>query len=134
MSNVIGARPPSWLRLVGFIALLWNLVGVAFYFGHVGILGGVFAPPAPGIAMPFWVSGAYAVGVFAGAIGSFGLALAREWSRLVLWISLIALAIDWGWVFLASGAGLQPLGIGVLAIAFLLVRLAATGEKKGWLD
>ena len=134
MSNVIGARPPSWLRLVGFIALLWNLIGLAFYLGHVGILGGVFAPPTPGIAMPFWVSAAFAVGVFAGAIGSLGLALAREWSRLVLWISLIANAIDWLWIFLASGTGVQPLGIGVLAIAYLLVRLAATGEKRGWLD
>ena len=134
MSNVIGARPPSWLRLVGLLAFLWNLLGIAFYLGHVGVLGGLFAPPAPMSAMPLWAHVGFAVGVFAGALGALGLSMAREWSRPVLWISLLALLVDWGWVMLVSGAGIQPLGIGVLAVAALLVWLSSNGEKRGWLD
>ena len=134
MSNVIGARAPGWLRPVALVALLWNLVGVAFYLGHVGILGGPFVPPPSESAMPIWVTAAYAVGVFAGAVGTLGLAFLQSWSRPVLWLSLLALIVDWGWIMLASGAGIQPLGIVVLVVAALLVWVASTAEKRGWMD
>ena len=134
MSNVIGARPPGWLRPVALVALLWNLIGVAFYLGHVGILGSPFVPPPSESAMPIWVTAAYAVGVFAGAVGTLGLLLLQSWSRPVLWLSLLALIVDWGWIMLASGAGIQPLGIVVLVVAALLVWLASTAERKGWMD
>ena len=133
MNNIIGARPPAWLRIVAFVALLWNLIGVAFYLGEVGVLGGAFAPPDPGIDMPSWVTAAYAIGVFGGALGALGLLMLKRWSGLVLWASLIALVVDWGWVMFASGAGIQPLGIVVLVVAAGLVWLASTGATRNWL-
>jgi hypothetical protein len=132
MANIIGTRPPVWLRIVAFVALLWNLIGVAFYLGTVDMLGGAFAPPDPQIEMPGWVTGAYAIGVFAGAIGSLGLLLLKGWATPVLLISLIALVIDWGWVMFASGLGIQPLGIVVLLIAAGLAWLASTARARGW--
>ncbi len=36
------ARPPAWLTIVGVVSLLWNLIGVCFYLGQVGVLGGPF--------------------------------------------------------------------------------------------
>jgi hypothetical protein len=133
MNNIIGTRPPAWLRIVGFVALLWNLIGVAFYLGEVGMLGGAFVPPDPRIEMPNWVTAAYAIGVFGGALGSLGLALLRKWALSLLWISLIALIVDWGWVMFASGAGIQPLGIVVVIVAAVLVWLASIAGKRGWL-
>ena len=133
MNNIIGARPPAWLRIVAFVALLWNLIGVAFYLGEVGVLGGAFAPPDPAMEMPSWVTAAYAIGVFGGALGSLGLLMLKRWSGPVLWASLIALVVDWGWVMFASGAGIQPLGIVVLVVAAGLVWLASTGAKRNWL-
>ena len=133
MNNIIGARPPVWLRVLAFVALLWNLIGVAFYLGEVGVLGGMFAPPDPTFELPGWVTAAYAIGVFGGALGSLGLLMLKRWSVMVLWASLIALILDWGWVMFASGAGIQPLGICVLVIAAGLVWLASTGAKRKWL-
>jgi hypothetical protein len=134
MNNIIGARPPAWLRGLALVALLWNLIGVAFYLGEVGVLGGPFAPPEPAIEMPGWVTAAYAIGVFGGALGAIGLLLLKRWAGPVLWASLIALVLDWGWVMFASGAGIQPLGIVVLVVAAGLVWLASTGAKRGWLS
>ena len=123
--------------MVAFVALLWNLIGVAFYLGEVGMLGGAFAPPDPGDAvadMPTWVTAAYAIGVFGGALGTLGLLLLKRWAGPLLWVSLIALIVDWGWVMFASGAGIQPLGIVVLVVAAVLVWLAADAAKRGWLS
>lgn len=132
MNGIIGARPPAWLRAGAFLALLWNLVGVAFYLGQTGLLGGAFGPPEP-VEMPAWVTGAYAIGVFGGALGALGLLLLKRWSVPLLWISLVALVADWGWVFFVSGAGIQPLGIIVLVIAVVLVWLASNASKRRWL-
>ena len=132
MNNVIGARPPGWLRPVALVALLWNLTGVAFYLGHVGLLGGAFAPPESGPAMPAWVTAAWAISVFAGAIGAIGLALLARWSRSLLWLSLVAAIVNWGWVFVAGG--LQPLGVVVLVVAAVMVWLATSAASKHWLS
>jgi hypothetical protein len=133
MSNVIGARPPAWIRLVAVLALLWNLIGIAFYLGQVGLLGGAFAPPTASADLPAWVTGAWAVAVFGGATGALGLALLARWSRPLLWIALAAAILNWGWVFLASDAGVEPLGLVVLVVAAGLVWLATIAANRHWL-
>lgn len=134
MNNVIGARPPAWLRIVALTALVWNLIGVAFYLGQVGLIGGAFAPPPDTPAMPVWVTAAWALAVFGGAIGALGLALLANWSRTLLWVALAAAVVNWGWVFFASGAGIQPLGIVVLLVAAGLVWLSTTAAGRHWLS
>jgi uncharacterized membrane protein len=90
---------PSTLRAIGVVATLWNLVGVASYLAHVGLFGeAAAAPPEGGAEMPVAITAAFAIAVFAGAIGSMGIALLKRWAEPVLWISLIATLIDWVWV------------------------------------
>ena len=121
-------------RLTAAIGLLWNLIGAAFYLGQVGVLGGPFAPP-PGVpAMPAWVTGAYAVGVWGSVLALIGMLMRQRWSRPLLWIAFIALCVDFGWVFFASGAGVQPLGVVVLLIALGLALFGDRAERRGWLD
>ena len=31
MSELVGARPPGWFRLLSILAPVWNLIGVAMY-------------------------------------------------------------------------------------------------------
>jgi hypothetical protein len=143
MSNVIGARAPGWFRLVALLALLWNLVGVYFYLVHVHLVAGPAASPAEaaiGEAMPSWATACFAVGVFAGTLGALGLAMLKDWSRLLLWLSLLALIAEQAWLVLLSGAPqvLGPSAYGlpatILVVAALLVWLAGSAAKKGWLS
>src|SRR6185295_10814625 len=67
MSTVIGARAPAWLRIVAALALLWNCFGIYNYLMTVGVVGG--ADLAAASAMPAWVTGAFAIAVFGGALG-----------------------------------------------------------------
>ncbi len=120
-------------RLTAAIGLLWNLIGAAFYLGQVGVLGGPFAPPPGAPAMPAWVTAAYAVGVWGSVLALIGMLMRQRWSRPLLWIAFIALCVDFGWVFFASGAGVQPLGVVVLIIALGLALFGDRAERRGWL-
>lgn len=137
MNEVIGGRAPGWLRAVAGLGLLWNLYGVYNYLMTVGVVGG--ADRAAVAAMPAWVTGAFAIAVFAGALGCLGLLMLKRWSKLLLLLSFLAvLAMD-AWIFLLSGmSGEMPpaeLGvtIAVVVVAALLAWLSHDADRKGWL-
>lgn len=134
MSDVVSARAPGWLRIVAVLGLLWNLYGIYQYLKTVGVLPGAEAAAA---AVPGWAQGAFAVAVFGGAIGCLGLLMLKRWSKLMLVISLISvLALDL-WIFLLSGMAVPAAELGVqvavLVVAILLVWLAYTADRRGWL-
>jgi hypothetical protein len=127
------SQPSPWFWLTAAVGLVWNAIGAAFYLGQVGVLGGPFAPPPDQSVMPGWVTAAYAVGVWGSVLALIGLLMRRWWSRPLLWIALVALCVDFGWVFFASGAGVQPLGVVVLIIALGLALFGDSASRRGWL-
>ena len=138
MSDLVGSRAPGWVRIVAALALVWNLFGAYQYLMTVGVVAG--ADEAAVAAMPAWVTGAFAVAVFGGALGCLGLLMLKRWSKLLLLVSLLGvLAMD-VWMFVLSGmAGTIPaaeMGVtaAVLVIAVLLVWLSYSADKKGWLS
>lgn len=142
MGNVIGARAPGWFRPVALLAFLWNLVGVYFYFVHVGWAAGPAVSETERTirdAMPAWAVACFAVAVFAGALGALGLVMLKGWSRLLLFISFLALLAEQAWVLFLSGApqALGPSAYGlpvtILVVAAILVWLAGKAAGRGWL-
>lgn len=138
MSDTIGASAPSWLRIVAALGLVWNLFGVYNYLMTVGMVAG--ADAAAVSAMPAWVTGAFAIAVFAGTLGCLGLLMLKSWSKLLLIVSLLGvLAMDL-WMFVLSGLGSTMAGaemgvtIAVVVVAVLLAWLAHDAAKKGWLN
>ncbi|HYW51304.1 MAG TPA: hypothetical protein VE861_11900 [Gemmatimonadaceae bacterium] len=121
-----------WIRIIAGIAVPWNLIGVGMFLSHVGLLGAGGTPPG-GAEMPALVTVAYGIGTITGLVGSIGLAMLRRWSRMVLWVSAVALIIDWGWVLGVSGAGNVAIGGTVLFVAGLLVVLAEMAERRSLL-
>ena len=83
--------------------------------------------------MPAAITACFAVGTFAGLMGAVGLACLRGWSRLVLWLSAFALAVDWAWVFGFSGAASIPIGVAVVSISLALVWVAEFASRRGML-
>lgn len=142
MNEAAIARPPLWFGLVAILALLWELFGVATYLMHVGIL------PAQEMSeiernlaegMPIWATAAYATAVFTGALGALGLLLGKRWAHPLLLLSLVALAIQFAWWLILSGA-MTAIGSSaavmpavVTLVGALLVWLAGVGVGRGWL-
>lgn len=144
MNNVIGARAPGWFRIVAVLALLWNLFGVYVYLEHVGAVPPMKAMTPEDVALaatvPAWVTGAFAIAVFSGLIGSIGLVLSKSWARSLLILSLLGVLVQMGWILFVSNARavhgneafIMPAI--VTAIALLMVWLADKGVKRGWLS
>ena len=133
MSTVIGGRAPIWLRIVAALGLIWNCFGIYAYLQTVGVL-----KAGPGMTMaemPAWVTGAFAIAVFGGTLGSLGLLLLMRWSKLVLLLSFVAVLAQDVWAFgLRAGPPESPiLPIVVNLVGLLLVWLAYSADGKGWL-
>ena len=133
MNDVIGGRAPVWLRIVAALGLVWSCMGVYAYLATVGVVkGGEGMTMAQ---MPAWVTGAFAVSVFAAVLGCLGLLLLMRWSKLLLLLSFVAvLAQDvWKFALYTGPSGGLGLTIAVNLIALILVWLAYTADGKGWL-
>lgn len=113
------------VRVIGVLGILWNLGGVASYLGYVGVTGG-----APEQSMPAWVTGAFAIAVWAGLLGSIGLALLQRWAGTVLWLSAAGAVVDWGWVFAYGKDASAPLGVAVIVVAIVLAVVADLARRR----
>ena len=141
MATFAPSAAPSWLRVVGWLAVIWNAFGVAMYLSAVGVFGDPLAglgeaDRAAAEAIPAWIMGTFAIGTFFGLIGSVGLALTRRWAWPVLLVSMIALLVLEGWILFVSGqaeAHGYAIPVIVSVVAVLLAWLAHRGVRRGWL-
>jgi hypothetical protein len=145
MGNVIGARIPGWFRLASLLGLLWNAFGVYMYLSKVGLFGDPLAGQdaahrALAESVPAWVTGAFAIAVFAGLLGSLCMVAGKRLASPLLLLSLLAVLVQCGWIMLISNAravdGMMALVVPctIILVAILLVWLAAKGAARGWLD
>ena len=145
MGKVIGAKVPVWFRLAAVLGLLWNAFGVYMYLKKVGMFGNPLAGLDPAhVALaqtvPAWVTGAFAVAVFAGLLGSLLMVAGKRLACPLLVLSLIAVIVQTVWIVFISNAraveGMRALIMpgAITLVALLLVLVAARGAEKGWLD
>jgi hypothetical protein len=138
MGNVIGAKVPGWFRLLSLLGLLWNGYGVYMYLLTVGVIK--TAQPAPAQAVPVWVTGAFAVAVFAGLVGSLLMVMGSRRACPLLVLSFLAVAVQTVWIAFISNVravdGMKALIMpgAIVIVALLLMLVAARGAEKGWLD
>lgn len=145
MNSEISSKAPTWFIVVAALALAWNLMGVVAYVSHVMISPEALAALSPderGLyeAFPPWVTGAFAVAVFAGVIGSIGLLVKKTWAMPLLAASLVAVLIqNFYWLFMSNapnvyGSEVYFMPGAIIVIAAALVWLARFSAKKGWLS
>lgn len=144
MSDTVPAKVPAWFWIVAVLALLWELMGIASYMHHVSMTAADVARLTPGeqrmhAMMPPWVTAAFAIAVFSGALGAITLLLRRRWALLLFVISLVAAVCQFGWAFLVAkahqvvGPHAALLPAVIIGIALLLVWFASFAGKRGWL-
>jgi hypothetical protein len=140
----IGGPPRSFL-IIGIIALLWNVFGVAAYIMQVTMSPEALANlPAAERAlydtMPSWVTGAFAIAVFTGLAGSVGLLMKKAWCVPVFQVSLVAIVLQFGyWLGFSGavevhGAGVYVMPALVTAIGVFLVWYSRDAKGKAWLS
>jgi hypothetical protein len=145
MHTVASARPPRWYFVVSAIAVLWMLFGVFAWVMDVTTDHASVATLSEGqrqlyAIRPGWVVAIYGLAILSGLAGAVGLLLRRSWAGPALAISLAAAVVQFGYFFLAmnavrliGAAQAIPFPLVIIAIGILLLSLAATARKRGWI-
>nr|WP_293854950.1 hypothetical protein [Sphingomonas sp. SCN 67-18] len=139
-----GAAAPRWYWAVAVAALLWEAMGCFAYLSQMRMSPAEMAalPAAQRdiwLAMPAWLGGVYAIAVWVGLCGAAALLLRRRWARTCFIVSLLAVLVQFGWVFAATpilqsmGAGAAAFPLLIVLIAALLVRFSLVAVRRGWL-
>lgn len=142
MSENSKTQATTMFWVVSVAALVWNLIGLLFYYTTVTMSPETLATfPENQQAffnnMPSWATAAYAIAVTAGVVGSVLLLLRKAWAVAAFALSLLgilvqnlhAFAIANGLdVFGAAGAVLPAI---VIAIAIGLVLYARVAKRNG---
>ncbi|MEQ8325310.1 MAG: hypothetical protein RID18_00115 [Cytophagales bacterium] len=136
---------PIWFWVLAIFFLLWNLMGVFSFYAHTFISEEALAVlPENERALygeyPFWTTIVFALAVFGGLLGSFGLILRKKWAKQAFLVSLLAIipqmvhnvffthSMD---VYGPGQAATMP--VLVVAFGFFLVWFSTYSIKKGWL-
>ena len=144
MTDEINGGPSTNFWIIGGAALIWNLVGLVFYYMEVTATPESLASLTEGqqaflAGKPAWATSAFAIAVTTGVLGSLLLLLRKHLAVLVFAVSLVAIIVQNVHAFLlADGlevwgtSGLvMPALIIVIAVALLLYSRAA--KAKNWL-
>ena len=142
--SALGSSMPVWFRLVGVVAVLWNLIGVWQYLGHVGAV----PPMQPMTAeqqtlaatVPAWVVGAFALAVFSALLASVLMLIGKALARPLFLLALVCIVAQSGWVLLVSNARAVEgnaafiMPIVITGVGALLYWASSVGVKRGWLS
>ena len=135
-------KPTTVFWVIGIIALLWNIMGVAAYLGQAYMTDEALAilPEAEQAyynGIPAWVTAAFAISVFAGLLGCITLLMKKKIASILFILSFIAIIIQFIYNFFiqdfmeVSGAARIAMPIVVIIIALFLIWYSKDCEKKG---
>ena len=137
-------KPTSAFWIISAVALLWNIMGVVAYLGQAYMTEEVLKalPQAEQDYynnVPAWVTGVFAIAVFAGIFGCVGLLMRKKWATILFIISLIAVIAQFiynviiqKFVVVSGEKMIWPFV--VIIIAILLVFLSRKASKEGWIS
>ena len=145
MTTKTTVKPPMWFWIVSVLSLLWNLIGVVQYLAqaYMGVEELESMSQEQRLAFesqPSWVTGAFAVAVWGGALGCLFLLLRKKWAVPVLGISLIGIIAQVSYnLFISNNfelygvqAVIMPIVILIIGIALFLFARKATAKQ--WLS
>lgn len=144
MNEYARTKAPGWFWVGAAILLLWNLIGVGACMMQLSMSGAELAAlPAEQreawLAMPGFAKTSYGVAAATGFLGAIALLLRKVFARLLFIISLVAVIIQFGWVFgiygglgkLGASAAIFPLVIVIICI--VQIWFAESARRRGWL-
>jgi peptidoglycan/LPS O-acetylase OafA/YrhL len=84
--------------------------------------------------LPVWITAAFAIAVFAGAIGCLALLIRKKWAHGLLVLSLIAVIVQMGYMIAQGMVNNMGMTIAIIVVALLLVWLSKKSKSTGWIS
>lgn len=134
----------SRFYIISVLALIWNILGVIAYLGQVYMPQEVKQALSPTeqayyANVPSWVTGAFAIAVFAGALGCIALLLKKKIAISLLFISLIAVLVQFVYnTIIQTDMEITVTKLVwpvlIIAIAIFLVWFSKDSKTKGYIS
>ena len=135
---------PRWFLIVAILFVLWNLMGAWSFFNEVTMSAEGYAamPKAQqdlwnAMPKPIWL--AFFVAIAAGLLGAIALLLRKAWAVPSYLVSLIAVVIQFGYIFTTMPV-LSTIGPSAIAFPAFIIAMAALQfwfarrwRSAGWL-
>ncbi|GAG82399.1 unnamed protein product [marine sediment metagenome] len=85
MSDELNGKPPTSYNIIAGVFLVWNLIGLMFYYQQMTLTPEMMASMGAEIAAfldatPVWANAGYAIAVNAGVLASIALLLRKSWA------------------------------------------------------
>lgn len=138
-----GGSRPGWFMPLAIVLILWGIIGCIACFMQV-VLGNVpgAAPEdlALVLAMPLWFNIIYAVATLGALAGAIALVLGSRLAVPLFQVSLVAVVIQFGYVFLATDTWARqgPAGAIFPLVIFTIgaheIWLATAARRRGWIS
>ncbi len=136
---------PKWFKVMAIIAVIWNLMGVIAFAGHMMMTPEMLMalPQAEQDLYkntPLWATIAFACAVIFGFLGSIFLLLKKSVAMPILIISLVGVLVQMYHSFFivdsmaVYGPGQAVMPVMVIIIAFALVYMAHKANSQQWLN
>jgi hypothetical protein len=139
--TVGGVHWSFWV--IGVIALIWNVMGVANYFGQMNAEMVASFPESHRAIIegrPVWATGGFAVAVFGGALGSLMLLLRKSVALYLFIASLLGTIVTMIHTVTVAGSTtgfgafeIAMMIVAPLVVAALLIWYSTLADRKGWL-
>jgi hypothetical protein len=135
---------PFWYWVIAAVALLWNLLGCAFFamelIAQEAMMESMTEPQKEWArSIPGWIYFVYGLAVTTGVAGCVGLLLRKGWTIPMFAICLVAVMVQMVYTMLLGG-GLQAMGPSglvmpglVIGIAALLLWFSWFARSRGWI-
>lgn len=144
MQDLNRVKPPVWFWVLCSILLVWNALGVMAFFQYISITAEQIQRMNPQeqslyVDQPGWVTLAFALAVFAGALGCLTMLFRRALAKWILVLSAVGVMVQMFHNFVMAntmdvyGPGAVIMPIMVLLIALFLIWFATKATNKGWL-
>ncbi len=135
----------KWHKLIALLAIIWNLLGVVAYLMHAYMTDESIALLPENeqvlyVDIPAWYTAAFAIAVFAGAIGSILLLLKKKLASPVLLLSLLGILVQMYYNFFISksmevyGPESVVMPIFVILVGVFLVWYSKKMQSEGLLS
>lgn len=142
--NDYAMKPPTWFWIISGLIVLWGAMGVFAFYTDVTMSEEMIAAMPEYDrqfyqARPSWMPVVYGLATWGGLLGGIALLLRRRAALILFLVSLIAVIVQFGWVFgatdliAAKGAWTLIFPLFILAVALFQIWFANQAAKRGWL-
>lgn len=133
-------KPPVWFWIVSVVALLWNGLGVMAYLTRAFATEEMIAALPEEqqaeflIEYPAWYTAAFAIAVFAGALGCLALLLRKKMAYMLLLLSALGAIVQHVYLFMNVEMPSMVMPLMVIVVCLFLIWFSKNAISKGWIS